>query len=154
MRPKDDTRLKLWLQTAMDNPKYRTKEVMVEDVGAEGETEYGLCQAIEIWWAEGHRETINYFYNDPAFAVPEDFKGKIKMRIKWMGDYWKGELSEPLPPKEDWGFIQHTVDKQTMIVRQSSIRSAVELLKEIDHKQDTTKQALAIAKKFENYVMG
>ncbi len=161
MREKDQTRLKDWIKNATDNPKFRTKEVWVDNVGEPGEVEYGFCQVLEIFWGKGFPDTVNCFWDDSTFSVPEDFKGKIDMRIKWMDGYWKGELAEPLPPKEDWAFApQASVDKQTMIVRQSSVRSAVELSKsglvafDKDKIVDPVRAVINAAEEFENYVLG
>jgi hypothetical protein len=154
MSEKKTSRLDTWLKTAVDEPKFRTKEVWIESVGSPNETEYGFCQAIEILWGEGYPDTINCFWTDTAFSVPEGFSGKIKMRTRWMGEYWKGELADPLPPEEDWAKV--STDRQTMIVRQSSVRSACEYYKHKQGGQDGSlgeAMVLEFAKKIENYVM-
>jgi hypothetical protein len=56
-------------------------------------------------------------------------------------------------PKSNYETADERAARQVMIVRQSSISNAVALLKTEKH-TPTTEEVLAVAKQFENFVLG
>ena len=105
MREKDKERMQHWLDTAKDKPKKRTIEVFVKHVGRESENQFGFCQAVDIFWAEGFPAIVNNMYTQQIFTIDERYRGPVKMVVKWMDGYWRGTLAEALPPIPDWTWV-------------------------------------------------
>ena len=115
-------------------------------------------------WSNGTR-TMNKFRvsfsngHKLGFLATRNFIPQVGERIyyemdtsrntgRWLKDYQDGEQ----------GTVQRTsnpqktkADNQTMIVRQSSLKTAVEFLQDNPHK--TVEQVIEIAKQFENHVL-
>ena len=158
MREKDFNRLK-----ELQRKKWTEVGVYIDDVGETENAPHGGCQqAITMILGEGiPTTTMMYYFIDPDQCLEAYETPNQKFKIMWVkkddGGYWKCLPVEAKEMPKDEDFVQVAVDRQTMIVRQSSIRSAVEATKSgLKYKdaKDKTDLIVAMAIKFERYVMG
>lgn len=113
---------------------------------------------------------INSYYGKAVFPILEDAKKGDVFTItrEKEGEYWQwtgitvgaeGKQSSSAPAasgstRQTGGSYVADADKQVMIIRQSSISSAVNLLKDHVTAEGNAEAVIAVARKFEAYVLG
>ncbi len=80
MRIKDVKRQKKWVLC----------QIQVDNISEPTETQFdGFVQSLDVTFAQGSKDVMNYYFNDPIFAVDETLIGPQWYDIKWTGEYLK-----------------------------------------------------------------
>jgi hypothetical protein len=136
------------------NTKYKTLTVVYKDHSREGKVDSKKLlsfSADKVVWDTLEKSKSGDHFN---VEVEKDNKGYFQ----WIAIHRQTEVpvetkAHPTPTKPTYETPQERAQRQVYIVRQSSIASAVELIK--DHgKQPDPMKVIEIAKLFEDYVLG
>ena len=86
MRLKDIQRQRKWMLC----------QVQIDSISEPTETQFdGFVQSMEVTFAQGSKDVMNYYMTDPAFAVDPTETGKQWYRIKYTGEYLKCTPAQP-----------------------------------------------------------
>lgn len=157
MRIKDFNRLK-----ETNKKKWTECVVYVDDIGeVDVSPAGGLQQKFRLILGEDIPTTeMTYYFQEEISKVEAYESPNQTFKIMWMkkddGGYWKCLPCEAKPMPEDLEKV--AVDRQVLIVRQTCIKAAAEVLKSCscgpNRTMDAGDTAIGIAKKFEQYILG
>lgn len=91
MRLKDIQRQRKWMLC----------QVQIDNISESTETRFdGFVQSINVTFAQGSKDVMNYYMKDPTFAVDPSETGKQWYDIKYTGEYLKCRPAKE-KPKDD-----------------------------------------------------
>ena len=77
------------------NRKWLNCEVYIDNISPPEETQFdGFVQSIDVTFAQGMKDVMNYYFTEPIFAVDETLVGNQWYDIKWTGEYLKCKPSK------------------------------------------------------------